>query len=62
MEQYKTVEIIEKYKNLIDMTEPTEEEKFFVYNYALMLAESLMFDLGDETAKKLGKILLAISE
>lgn len=38
----------------------TEEDKFFVRHFQLHLAESLVYDFGNENVKKLAHYLLAI--
>ena len=64
MENSKTINTIQGYYNLInrDFNDLNEDERFYYRNVEIDLAKSIIQEFGDESGKKLGKILLAASE
>lgn len=62
VEMQKLQELINKFNNALLKEEPTEDERFFVTNIELELAKSILQDLTSNSARKLGKILLSMTE
>lgn len=61
MEESKLLEIIIQYYKAIGISEPTNDDKFFVNNIELKLAEALIKDFGNITAKKVAAIISAMT-
>lgn len=57
-----TIQTIEQINNLCQITEPAKDELFLSDNKELKLAESIYRDFGADSSKKIGKLLLAMSE
>lgn len=62
MEGSYTIQTIEQINNLCQVTEPTEDEIFLFDNKELKLSESIYRDFGANSSKKIGKLILAMSE
>lgn len=62
MDNFKTIEIINKFISIITSKNPTSDDKFFACNIELFLVPSIIQDFGEETSKRLGKILVAETE
>lgn len=60
MEESKLLEIIIQYYKALGISEPTMDDKFFVNNIELKLAEALIKDFGDVTAKGVAAIITAV--
>lgn len=61
MEESKLLEIIIQYYKAIGINEPTRDDKFFVNKIELKLAEALIEDFGDITAKRVAAIISAMT-
>lgn len=53
----KTTELLNKYTDTLNHTNPTDEDLFFVRYFELYLAKSLIQDFNIDTIKRLGHIL-----
>lgn len=63
MNSFKTINTINYYSSLCGIDrEPTEEEKDFVNNFEIEIAKSILNDFGQNSSKKIAKIILAITE
>lgn len=56
-----TIQTIKQINNLYLLGELIEDDEFLGHNLELKIAESIYRDHGSEASKKIGKILLAIS-
>ena len=63
MNNYKIIDTLNYYSSLCGIDRyPTEEERDFVYNIEIELAKSIMKDFGQDSSKKIAKVILAIME
>ena len=63
MNSYKIIDTLNYYSSLCGIDrEPTEEERDFVYNIEIELAKSIIGDFGQNSANKIAKVILAVSE
>lgn len=63
MNSFKTINTINYYSSLCGIDrEPTEEEKDFVNNFEIEIAKSILNDFGQNSSKKIAKVILAITE
>lgn len=60
MAESKIVETLISFQKTLCNENPSKEDRFFVTNIEIQLAISIIKDLGEEKAKKLAKILLAM--
>ena len=63
MNSFKTINTINYYSSLCGIDrEPTEEEKDFVNNFEIEIAKSILNDFGQNSSKKIAKVILAATE
>lgn len=63
MNSFKTINTINYYSSLCGIDrEPTEEEKDFVNNFEIEIAKSILNDFGQNSSKKIAKVILAVTE
>ena len=58
----KTLDTINHYNALLDNTQPTIDDRFFVSQIEMFLAQALLQDLHSNSCRKLGNILVSISD
>lgn len=58
----KTIETINHYNGLIGATQASDDDDFFVSQIEMFLAQALLQDLRSNSCKKLGNILISISD
>ena len=58
----KTAEIINHYNELIGITQASDDDNFFVSQLEMFLAQALLQDLRSNSCRKLGNILISISD
>ena len=62
MKKSKTIETIDKFYSFAGSTNPTSEEREFIYSFELELAKSLIQEFGEKSTQKLSKILFVATE
>lgn len=60
MEYTHIIQTIDKLNRLCGLGELSEDDQFFISILELKLAESLLYDIGEENCKKIAKIILAV--
>lgn len=60
MEESILLETIIQFYKALGISEPTDDDKFFVNNIELKLAEALIKDFGDVTAKRVAEIISVV--
>ena len=63
MSSYKIIDTLNYYSYLCGIDrDPTEEERDFVYNIEIEIAKSIIGDFGQDSSKKIAKVILAVIE
>lgn len=62
MDDYTTIKTINKFDVLIHKSIENPEDRFFVRNIHLSLAQSILYDFGEDTSRQLANVLLASIE
>ena len=62
MEESYLLETLISYYKKLRLTKPSEEERFYVLNIELRLAEALIKDFGEENALKVANVIKAMSD
>ena len=58
----KTIDTINHYNALLENTQPTIDDRFFVCQIEMFLAQALLQDLCSNSSRKLGNILISVSD
>lgn len=58
----KTLDTINHYNTLLENTQPTMDDRFFMSQIEMFLAQALLQDLHSNSSRKLGNILISISD
>lgn len=58
----KTLDTINHYNTLLENTQPTLDDRFFMSQIEMFLAQALLQDLHSNSSRKLGNILISISD
>ena len=58
----KTIDTINHYNALLENTQPTMDDRFFMSQIEMFLAQALLQDLHSNSSRKLGNILISISD
>lgn len=58
----KTLDTINHYNTLLENTKPTIDDRFFVSQIEMFLGQALLQDLRSNSCRKLGNILISISD
>lgn len=63
MSSYKIIDTLNYYSSLCGIDrDPTEEERDFVHNIEIEIAKSIIGDFGQNSSKKIAKVILAVIE
>lgn len=62
MEESKLSKTLITFYKKLEIENPTVEDKFFVKNIHLSLAQSILYDFGEEVSKQLANVILASIE
>ena len=63
MNSYKTVNTLNRLSSLCGIDrDPTGEEKDFVNNIEIEIAKTILHDFGQDSSKKIAKVILAVVE
>ena len=63
MSSYKIIDTLNYYSSLCGIDrDPTAEERDFVYNIEIEIAKSIIGDFGQDSSKKIAKVILAVIE
>lgn len=62
MEESKLLKTLISFYKKLEIENPTTDDKFFVQNIHLFLAQDILYDFGEAVSKQLANVILATTE